>query len=139
VTRLSFFDTNILLYADDNDAPAKQTLAISLIAEHRREESMVVSIQVLQEYFVVVTKKMKLDPVIAQEKVEILAGGRVVRFTERDVIASIELHRLHQISFWDAMIVHAARVSNATVLYSEDLSHGSSIAGVTIRNPFAGI
>jgi predicted nucleic acid-binding protein len=61
----------------------------------------------------------------------------VVRFTERDVIAAIELHRLTQISFWDAMIVHAARVANASVLYSEDLAHGSTLAGVTVRNPFA--
>jgi predicted nucleic acid-binding protein len=137
VTGLSFFDTNVFLYADDNDAPAKQTRAISLIAGHRRENSLVVSLQVLQEYFVIVTRKFKLDPVIAQEKVEVLASGRVVRFTEQDVIASIELHRLHQLSFWDAMIVHAARKANAAVLYSEDLAHGSSIAGVTVINPFA--
>jgi predicted nucleic acid-binding protein len=136
---LSFFDTNVLVYADDNDAPLKQTRAISLIAEHRRERSLVVSLQVLQEYFVIVTRKIKLDPVIAQGKVQILARGKVVRFTEHDIIASIELHRLHQLSFWDAMIVHAARKANTTVLYTEDLSHGSSIAGVTIRNPFAGI
>jgi predicted nucleic acid-binding protein len=139
VTRLSFFDTNILLYADDNYAPAKQTRAISLLTEHRRERSLVVSLQVLQEYFAVATRKMKLDPVIAQEKVEILAGCNVVRFAAHDIIAAIELHRLHQISFWDAMIVHAARIANATVLYTEDLVHGSSIAGIPVRNPFAGM
>jgi len=71
--------------------------------------------------------------------VEILARGNVVRFSAHDVIAAIELHRLHQISFWDGMIVHAARVANATVLYSEDLGHGLSIAGIPVRNPFAGV
>ncbi len=134
---LAFFDTNVLVYADDEAFPEKQKRAISLMVESRRGNSLVVSLQVLQEYFVTATRKLKVDPAIVQSKVEILARGRVVRFTERDVIASIELHRLTQLSFWDAMIVHAARVVNASVLYSEDLAHGSTVAGVKVRNPFA--
>ena len=80
--------------------------------------------------------KLKVDSSVAQAKVEVLARGRVVRFTESDVIAAIELHRLTRILFWDAMIVHAARLANASVLFSEDLVHGSTLAGVTVRNPF---
>jgi predicted nucleic acid-binding protein len=137
MTGLAFLDTNILVYADDTADPVKQARAISLIAEHQRADSLVISLQVLQEYFATVTRKLKVDAAIAQSKVEILARGRIVRFTESDVIAAIELHRLARISFWDAMIVHAARAVNAAVLYSEDLAHGSSIAGVPIRNPFA--
>lgn len=135
---LAFFDTKVLIYADDTASPAKQTRAISLIVEHQRDNSLVVSLQVLQEYYAAATRKLKVDAATAQSKVEILARGRVVRFTERDVIAAIELHRLTQISFWDAMIVHAARAVNAAVLYSEDLGHGSTVAGITVRNPFAG-
>ncbi len=96
---LAFFDTSILVYADDAAAPAKQARAISLIGECQREDSLVISLQVLQEYFVAATRKLKVDPAAAQKKVEILARGRVVRFTERDIIAAIELHRLAQISF----------------------------------------
>jgi len=59
-----------------------------------------------------------------------------VRFEVTDVIAAIELHRLTHISFWDALIIHAARISGATVVYSEDFQHGSVLAGVRIRNPF---
>ena len=136
MTSLTFFDTNILVYADDAAEPAKQARAISLIAECQRESSLVVSLQVLQEYFVAATRKLGVDPATAQRKVEILARGRVVRFTERDVIAAIELHRLAQISFWDAMIVHAARIANATVLYSEDMANESMIGGIRVRNPF---
>jgi len=55
---------------------------------------------------------------------------------EDDVIADIELHRLHRISFWDAMIVHAARSAGAELLYSENLQHGVSLAGVRVENPF---
>ena len=60
----------------------------------------------------------------------------MVRFVEDDVIAAIELHRLTRISFWDAMIVHAARLAGAAILYSEDLQHGSTLGGVLIDNPF---
>jgi predicted nucleic acid-binding protein len=91
---------------------------------------------VLQEYFAATTRKLKVDPAIAQSKVEILARDKVVRFTERDLIAAIEVHRLSKISFWDAMIVHAARTVNAAVLYSEDLAHGSLVAGIRLCNPF---
>jgi len=134
---LAFFDTNVLIYAEDASEPLKRARASSLILEHRRSDSIVISLQVLQEYFATATRKLKIDPVIAQRQVEVLALRHLVRFTEHDVIAAIELHRLNQISFWDAMIVHAARVARASVLYSEDLANGSTIAGVRIENPFA--
>jgi predicted nucleic acid-binding protein len=93
-------------------------------------------LQVMQEYFVTVTKKLGVDPAHAQSKVELLARGRVVRLESGDVVAAIELHRLTRISFWDALIVHAARLAGAAVLYSEDLQHGSSLGGIPIVNPF---
>ncbi|MBI1896768.1 MAG: PIN domain-containing protein [Acidobacteria bacterium] len=133
---LAFFDTNILIHADDRSDPKKRARAIALIAEHHRRRSSVLSLQVMQEYYAAVTRKLGVDPVIAQRKVEILARGKVVRFSERDVIAAIQLHRLTRISFWDAMIVHAARAAGAAVLYSEDLQHGSVIAEVPVVNPF---
>ena len=126
----AFFDTNVLVYTDDPSAGEKQERAIKLVTEHQRHGLAVVSLQVLQEYFVAVTRKLGIDAELAQRKVEILSRGRVVRFTESDVIASIELHRLTRISFWDAMIVHAARMAGATVLYSEDLQHGARVGGV---------
>jgi predicted nucleic acid-binding protein len=133
---LAFFDTNILIYADDASAPEKRERAISLVADHQRRNSLVISLQVLQEYFSAATRKLGVAAETAQRKVEVLARGKVVRFTERDVIAAIELHRLVRISFWDAMIVHAARAANVAVLYSEDLGHGSVLGGVAVRNPF---
>ena len=134
-----FFDTNIFVYADDESAPAKQDRAIQLIANARRSGALVVSLQVMQEYFAVVTRKLGVDAALAQRKVELLARTRVVRFDETDVIAAIELHRLTRISFWDAMIVHAARMAGADVLYSEGLQAGAIIGGVRVENPFAGL
>jgi predicted nucleic acid-binding protein len=136
MNRPAFFDTNIFLYADDTSAPTKQARAIQLITEYRRSDLLVVSIQVLQEYFAAATRKLGVDPETAQRKVELLARARVVRFVESDVIAAIELHRLNRISFWDAMIVHAARLAGTDVLYSEDLQHGAMLGGVRISNPF---
>src|SRR5579884_2127981 len=109
MSELAFFDTHILLHADDSAYPGKKNRAIALVAEHFRQGTAVVSLQVLQEYFVAAPRKQTVAPETAQRKVEILARGRVVRFGASDVIAGIELHRLARISFWDALIVQAAR------------------------------
>jgi predicted nucleic acid-binding protein len=134
--KLTFFDTNIFVYADDFSAPAKQARAMELITAYRRSNALVVSLQVMQEYYAATTRKLGVAPEIAQQKVQLLARAYVVRFLESDVIAAIELHRLHRVSFWDAMILHAARQAGAELLYSEDLQHGGSIGGVRIENPF---
>ena len=137
--RLAFFDTNIFIYADDASAPTKQARAIQLITDYQRSGLMVVSIQVLQEYFAAATGKLGVDPETAQQKVQLLTHARVVRFVEGDVIAAIELHRLTRISFWDATIVHAARLAAVELLYSEDLQHGAILGGVRISNPFLAV
>lgn len=136
--RTAFFDTNVLVYADDAASPAKQTRAVSLFAEHWKQDAAVISLQVMQEYFSAATRKLGVSAETAQRKVELLARGRVVQFTGRDVISAIELHRLNRISFWDAMIVHAARLANASVLYSEDMQHRAILGGVRVENPFIG-
>lgn len=136
--RAAFFDTNVFLYADDASSRRKQATAVKLITDYRREDRMLVSLQVLQEYFAAGTRKLGLPAEFAQRKVEIMSRMRVVRFDEADVISAIELHRLHQISFGDAMIVHAARVGGAEVLYSEDLQAGKIWGSVTVVNPFVG-
>src|SRR5438046_1659994 len=135
MSALAFFDTNVLLYQDDNSSPAKQDRALSIFSEHLRNGTAALSIQVLQEYFNAATRKLNLDPERAQRRVEIFASANVVRFEVEDVIAAIELHRLTRISFWDALIIHAARISGATVLYSEDFQQGSVLAGLRIVNP----
>ena len=136
MNELAFFDTNVLVYTDDTSAPKKQERAIALLGEHTRRGTVVLSLQVLQEYFAAVTRKLGLTAEAAQRKVEIFACERVVRFDANDVIAAIEFHRLVQISFWDALIVQAARSAAAAVLYSEDFQHGAVLAGVRVVNPF---
>jgi predicted nucleic acid-binding protein len=132
----SFFDTNVLIYADDKAAPAKQRRAIDLVAEHRRARTGVVSMQVLQEYFVTVTKKLRLDPSIARRKVELLAEFDVAAPEVADILAAIDLHRLHGFSFWDALVVRAAKQAGCSIVLSEDMQNARAIDGVQIVNPF---
>jgi predicted nucleic acid-binding protein len=132
----SFFDTNVLIYADDRAFPAKQRRALELVAEHRRARTGVVSLQVLQEYFVTVTRKLQLDVLLARRKVELISEFDVATPEVPDVLAAIDLHRLHRISFWDAMVVRSAKQSGCRILLSEDMQKAREIEGVRIVNPF---
>jgi predicted nucleic acid-binding protein len=135
-TSLTFFDTNILFYSDDKRSAAKQKHALSLLKTHRENKTGVVSLQVLQEYFVNVTRKLNLDPAIARRKVEIFSRFKLVEPELSDVLAAIDLHRLHKISYWDALVIHCARESGCRIVLTEDLHHGQVIDGVRIVNPF---
>ncbi|MFZ0287201.1 MAG: PIN domain-containing protein [Terriglobales bacterium] len=132
----SFFDTNVLVYADDRAAPAKQKRALALVAEHRGAGTGVVSLQVLQEYFVTVTRKLQVDPGVARRKVELLAEFDVATPDVADILAAIDLHRLHGFSLWDALVLRAAKQTGCGVLFTEDLQHKREIDGIRIVNPF---
>lgn len=131
----SFLDTNILVYADDRDSPTKQKRAVELIAEHRRERTGVVSLQILQEYFVTITRKLGVDTTVARRKVELVAEFDVAVPEVTDILAAIDLHRLHGFSFWDALVLRTAKQTGCGVLFSEDLQ-AREVDGVRIVNPF---
>jgi len=132
----SFFDTNVLIYSDDKASPAKQRRAIELLAEHRRARTGVVSLQVLQEYFVSVTRKLHLDVRIARRKVELFAEFDVAAPELADILAAIDLHRLHGFSFWDALVVRAAKQAGCKILLSEDMQDLRDVDGLRVMNPF---
>jgi predicted nucleic acid-binding protein len=132
----SFFDTDVLVYTDDRGAPAKRRRAIELVAEHRRAGTGVVSLQVLQEYFVAATRKLGVDPATARRKVELLSELDVAVPDVSDVLAAVDLHRLHAFSFWDALVFRSASEAGCTVLYSEDFQDRRELGGVRVVNPF---
>ena len=132
----SFLDTDVPLYTDAADAPAKQRRALDLLAAQRLARTGVVSLQVLQEYFAAATRKLGVDAAVARRKIEIFANYHLVILDVEDVLAAIDLHRLHRVSFWDALIVRAAKEGGCSVLYTENLQHGRSIDGVRIVDPF---
>lgn len=135
----TFVDTNVLIYAHDLDAGAKRDAARKLLAELWGSGLGVMSTQVFQEFYLNVTRKVKvpLARSTAREIVRNYAVWRVVTPGPAEVAEASVLEERHQISFWDAMILVAARDGGATVLASEDLSHGQVIEGVRIMNPFA--
>jgi predicted nucleic acid-binding protein len=91
--------------------------------------------QVLQEYFVTVTRKLQVDARIARRKVELLAEFDVAAPDVPDILAAIDLHRLHGFSFWDALILRSAMEAGCRVLLSEDLQ-AREVDGIRIVNPF---
>lgn len=132
----SFLDSSILVYTDDRGNSAKQRAALNLIERCKEGDLGVVSIQVLQEYFTISTRKLGVDPAIARRKVELFAQLHLVATGLDDILAAIDLHRLHQFSFWDALIVRSALRSGCRILYSEDFQHGHCSDGLQIFNLF---
>jgi predicted nucleic acid-binding protein len=132
----AFFDSNILIYADDQGEPEKQRVARALIEEYFSTGNGFVSIQVLQEYFNTVTKKLKMDLSIGRLKVELMSKFAANITLPEDVLSAIDIHRLHGLSFWDSMIVRSAKQTECRILFSEDMQHGRVIDGLQITNPF---
>jgi predicted nucleic acid-binding protein len=133
----AFLDTNVLVYADYADAGPKRAKAQALVVAALATGDAVISTQVLQEYFAVATRKLSVAAEAAQKKVEVLAALVAIRIDADHVIESIKLHRLYNLSFWDALIVHAARRAGCDRLLTEDLQAGQRIEGVEIVDPFA--
>lgn len=131
-----FLDTDILVYADDLNAPEKRERALAILEASLREATGVVSTQVLKEFYVSATDKLGVDPGVARRKVELIASLDIVQVDLKIVLAAIDLSRLHAISFWDALIVRSAATAGCPVLLSEDLQHGQVLDGVRIENPF---
>jgi len=132
-----FVDTNILMYAHDTAAGEKHERARALVEELWRDRTGVVSTQVLQELVVNLRRKAAkpLDAAAAREVVVDYLAWQVVVNTGESILHALDLEQRHRMSFWDALIVHAADVSGASVLYSEDLSHGQRCGAVTVVNP----
>jgi predicted nucleic acid-binding protein len=134
----AFVDTNILVYAEDRDAGSKHVIARDLVAELWRSEEGVLSVQVLQELFVTVTRKMPrpLSSGKALAIVEQYLAWRVVENTGALLLAAIRRASDLRISFWDALILEAARAARCDCLWTEDLNHGQRIGDLIIVNPF---
>ncbi|MGH2771796.1 MAG: PIN domain-containing protein [Actinomycetota bacterium] len=133
-----FIDTNILIYAHDSSAGGKRQKAQELLTQLGESRRGALSLQVLQEFFVIVTGKIR-NPLEAQEALQIIADFGTWRLHEptlRDVIGAGEIHQRYRISFWDAMIVGSASRLGCSVLYSEDLNSGQDYEGVRCTNPF---
>ncbi len=133
-----FVDTNVLVYAHDLSAETRHAKAFTVVEALWEAETGVISTQVLQEFYVTITRKIKnpLKPDEAREIVRnYLAWPVQVNDPEMTLRAS-EIGEKNKLSFWDALIVAAAHQVQAKKIISEDLNHGQIIEGILIENPF---
>jgi predicted nucleic acid-binding protein len=133
-----FVDTNILVYAHDQSAGTKCRKALLLTQALWDSGNGVLSTQVLQEFYMALRHKVS-SPLSASETEQVLRdyfAWEIVVNTRESVIRAISMETRYKISFWDGLILQAAERAGATVLCSEDLSHGQMYGTVRVVNPF---
>lgn len=135
----TFIDTNILLYSRDASEPEKQGIAEAALRQHWESRTGRISIQVLNEYFVTVTRKLKpgLAAPEAWEDVESLMVWNPVALDSALLAKGYLILQRYPLSLWDALIVAAADASDCSRILSEDLSSKQEYNGIRVVNPFA--
>ena len=135
----AFVDTNILVYARDRAAGAKQVRAEALMRKLWETRQGRVSIQVLNEYFVTVTQKLKpgMTRDDAWADVAAMQAWAPVSMDWKLLEVARSLQQQHALSWWDTLIVAAAQIAGCDVLYSEDFADGAVLGGVRVVNPLA--
>jgi predicted nucleic acid-binding protein len=130
-------DTNILVYAEGIDGPARRMAALDAIAARAADE-IILPVQALGELFRVLTRKARLAPAEAQRVVESWSDGYALAATSPEVLHdAMTLSARHRLAIWDAIILAAAAQAECRLLLTEDMQDGFAWRGVTVRNPFA--
>jgi predicted nucleic acid-binding protein len=133
-----FVDTNVLVYACSDAEPRRQAVALDWLQRLWNEERGRTSFQVLSEYFRVVTRKLKppMVPDRAWADVERYFAWQPQETNRELLLAAREIEKRYRLSWWDSMIVAAARLQDCSLLLTEDLQHGLVIGALTVHNPF---
>lgn len=138
MTETCFVDTNVLIYARDLADPPKQARAEEWMARLWRSRRGRLSIQVLQEYYAVATRKLKpgLPVESAREDVRLLMAWRPLSINERVIEQAWTAQDRYNLSWWDALIVSAAQTAGCRFLLTEDLQSNQELQGLRVINPF---
>lgn len=132
-----FLDTNVLIYAVDEQEPRKLRVAEQLVEEHLVHGEGMISVQVLREFYSSSLRlKRPLSDEQAREMVEYFSTFRTLPEDFRLVLEAVRLCQEYMLSFWAALIVESALKGGADRLLTEDLQHGQVIEGLRIENPF---
>jgi predicted nucleic acid-binding protein len=131
----AFFDTNILLYMHGADI-SKRAIARELFDRYALSETMLLSTQVVQEFYAVGSRKLGMPHEEVKDATASLLGYPLVVNGPVQILAALQIEERYNISFWDALIVAAAESGGADVLYTEDLNDGQQYGSVMVRNPF---
>jgi predicted nucleic acid-binding protein len=133
----TFVDTNVLIYCYDVDAKAKHEMAKSVLRELWSQRTGVLSMQVLQEFYVNSTRKISRPlPKSAAQSVVSIYSGWCMETTPAEIAAAFRIEEESRISFWDALIVASAAKAGTVRILSEDMNERQIIAGIRIENPF---
>lgn len=138
IDELTFVDTNVLVYAHDAAERVRQPVAQRALEALWSTRTGVLSTQVLQEFYVVATapNKLGMHPSEAREIVDLYSAWPVILLDPVLILAASRRHETARLSFWDALIVEAARVAGAATILSEDLGDGQRFDGIRVENPF---
>ena len=133
-----FLDTNILVYAYDLDEKSKRQTAKAILADCWNNRSGVISTQVLQEFYVTLTRKLssKLPASEARDIVSDFLSWSIYQIAPKDICEASETEDQYGYTFWDSLVITAARNARAEVLYSEDMQDGQKLGDLKIINPF---
>jgi predicted nucleic acid-binding protein len=133
-----FVDTNIIVYAYDSSAGAKHSRAAEMLKDLWNTGRGIISTQVLQEFFVTTTRKIKkpMAVPIARDIVRDFLKWKTIVVDGEVILEAIDIHTDQKYSFWDSVIIASALQGGATTLLSEDLSSSHEIKGLVIHNPF---
>jgi predicted nucleic acid-binding protein len=132
----AFFDTNVLLYMNSPADLRKQARAQELFDHHMGLGSIVLSTQVVQEFYTVGSRKLAFSRQYLKEAVTKFLALPLVLLGPSHILRAIENEERYQISFGDGLILAAAESAGAEVLFTEDLNDGQQYGEVLVRNPF---
>lgn len=132
----AFFDTNILLYMHGGEDAGKRARAIELFEEYAGSGRMVLSTQVVEEFYVVGRRKVNMSKPELRAATLALLDYPLVAIEAPQIRAALVIEERYRISFWDALILSAAEAGGAAVVYTEDLNHAQKYGKVTVANPF---
>ena len=135
---ICFFDTNVLVYCMDAGDPVRQARAIERFARACEQDTVVLSTQVLQEFYQITTRKLRppLPAAEALQQLERLSAFYVMGSTAQSVLAAAQLAERYQLQWWDALILESALRANADLLLTEDGQHGQRFGKLVVENPF---
>ena len=135
-----FIDTNVVVYAYDASEKVKHYKAFNLLEQLGISQTGVVSLQVLSEFYVVVTRKIERPISTSQARgiiEEFKTNWEIYEPSTSTLLLAMDITEEYKLNFWDSLIVAAAKESKAVTVYSEDFQHNQTIEGLKFINPFS--
>ena len=132
-----FIDTNVLVYTQNDLEKEKQQICRSVLNQIIKKNNLVISTQIIQEYYNVSTLKLGLDKHFVKSTINHFDFHETILLKPNLILQAIDIQIVNQLSFWDSLVISAAKSANCTTILTEDLNDGQSIEGIKIQSPFS--